>query len=205
MVVHGTANRFVGGGDIVDREQDPVKRVDLDLAALQPDVRLVHRGAVLRGEHCLPVFDQCFRVGELGPQLRGMSGVGDEFRARQAGVSLIAQLFRWERAPTVGQDAISSLVELDQVVEVGAVDRGGAPVTGDLLVAEEFLFHGLRRGHGVVQGHVRRNVPEVAHHDVKRHSGVDQVGRRGVPEPTESLMSSRLVSLLNRRCIVVIG
>lgn len=86
------------------------------------------------------MFDQGFRVGELGPQLRGgVSGVGDELRAGQAGVSLIAQLFRWERAPAVGQDAVSSLIELDQIVEVGAVDRGGAAVAGDFLVSEEFL------------------------------------------------------------------
>ncbi|MFJ6565518.1 hypothetical protein ACIQMV_37895 [Streptomyces sp. NPDC091412] len=81
----------------------------------------------------MPLLD---RGGAAGDQGLGLSqlplkgalvgGVGDEDRAGQAGVSLVAGLQGRQQAPAVGQEAVGSVEQVEAVVVVAREDDVGA-------------------------------------------------------------------------------
>ena len=113
---------------------------------MQPDVVLAHRHAGAGAEGLLPLADQVHGPVVLLAQLGEEAGVGGELVAGQAGVAPVAGLAGWQQAPSVGQDPVGPLVQLQHVVEVAGADLELAAVGGELPVAQELGFVGLGQG-----------------------------------------------------------
>ena len=118
-------------------------------------------------------------AGLLGLQLGEERGVGGEFVAGQAGVPLLAQLPWGQQAPSVGQDSVGALIQLQHVVDLARITGQLTRVGGDLAVAQKFPLVGRGEGFGVLHGHGRREWPDVALHDMQRHACIQQTGRLG--------------------------
>ena len=101
----------------------------------------------------LPLVDQVQGPVLLLAQLGQERGVSGELVTRQAGVSPVAGLARWQQAPAVGQDPVGPLVQLQHVVEVTGADLKVAGVGGQLAVAQELGFVGFGQGLGIMHRH----------------------------------------------------
>lgn len=103
---------------VLDSFDDPFQGVFFSAPECEPDVVLAHgfTGAFL--VCLLAVLDEGIERDELALVDAKEAFVSEEQIAGQACVSLSAGLGGWERAPTVGQDSISSGIECHQVVEL---------------------------------------------------------------------------------------
>ena len=166
----------------VEAADDRLERVLLAAALFKPDVLGAHRLAGPVDERLLAALDEVNEAAELLLVLVYEAGVGGELVAGQARVAAFADLPGRKHAVAVGQHPVSALVELEEVVEVARVDGECAGVGGDLGKAQELALVGSGQRLGVMHRHPRRQVPEIALHDVQRNAGVEQAGRAGVTE-----------------------
>ena len=94
-----------------------------------------------------------------------MGAVGDEHRAGQAGVALVAGLQRWQHAPPVGQEPVCAAEQVQAVVVVtGQLDAGA--VSAKLRGGQERLLGVFVAGGDVVHGHRRGGVSGIALQDM---------------------------------------
>ena len=126
--------------------------------------------------------DQLFGVAELPRQGVVMGLVGDEDRAGQAGVALVAGLQRRQQAPAVGQEAVGSVEQVQAVVVLAGELHLGA-VGLELGGGQERLLGVFLALGDVVHRHRRCGVPGVALQDVDGQAELGEPGQLGVPEP----------------------
>ena len=120
--------------------------------------------------------------GQLPLQCVSVGLVGDEYRAGQAGVALVAGLQRRQQAPAVGQEPVGPVEQVQAVVVLaGELDPGA--VGPELGGGQERLLGVFLALGDVVHRHGGGGVPGVALQDVDRQAEFGQPGQLGVSEP----------------------
>jgi hypothetical protein len=126
-------------------------------------------------------FDQCLGVGQLPGEGVLVGLVGDEDRAGQAGVALVAGLQGRQQAPAVGKEPVGAVEQVQAVVVFAGEAHPGA-VGLELDGGQERLLGVLLAFGDVVHGHGRGGVSGIALQDVDRQPEFGKTGQLGVPE-----------------------